>query len=230
MPADEGQDDITWTTTRVHVRALLQDVHADAAELYSHAVDALCGTPVTRPRLMIASHCIRELVPTVVGAQNLVSPKRADTSKPASELAVAWERFDLRLSPDDGEQDMTDDEIRPIQHAVYIAARQVAAAGAKGTQNSRTMTALFATGQDTDTNTAPLRRLHAALGAFRGWPHHPDYTKPLKELPPVAELEWLLHVVEEALLTRFENRGDRVAALREQLKRANRRGGKFSHA
>jgi len=216
---------IAWTPARKELRALLQDVHADVADLYSQAVDALGAVPLTWPRLMIGSHCIRELVPTVLEVQQIGKPSRANDTRAAKELSGAWTSYGLRLEPDDEDAGYADDDLRPLPHAVYVTARAAAVAGAEGTQNSRIVTALLALGQDTDINTAPLRRLHSAIEAFRSWTHRRDYTKPLAEVPPVEKVEAQLRVFEQALLTRFANRGDRVSALREQLARTNRRGG-----
>jgi hypothetical protein len=50
---------IAWTSARNELCALFHDIHPDVADLYSQAVDALSAVPLSRPRLMIGSHCIR---------------------------------------------------------------------------------------------------------------------------------------------------------------------------
>lgn len=221
---DVGGVGITWSADRKKLRALLRDLHADAADLYAQAVEALGGTPLSRPRLMIGSHCIRELVPTLLEVQQIARPPRANDSRAAKDLSVAWTAFDLRLEPEADEANYVDGDLRPLPHGVYVAARVTAAAGALGSQNARVITALLALGQESDINTAPLRRLHKSIQQFTSWSHRRDYSKPLGALPTVDEVEAQLRVVEEALLTRFANRADRVSALREQLRQANRRG------
>ena len=223
MGDEQVGTDLGWTQDRRDLVALLSDVHPDAADLYSHAIDALSASPLTRPGLMLGSHCMRELVPTIVEAQSLAVPRRSADTKAASDLAKAWVRFELRLDADDSEIDMADETLRPVPHTVYVAARATAAAGQAGSQNSRVLTALLATGQDVEINTASLKRLHAAIERFRSWTHHRDYTQPLDPVPPIAEIASALSVVEEALVTRFANRGDRVTALRAQLAQFNRR-------
>ena len=218
---------IAWTSARKELRALLPDIHPDVADLYSQAIDALSAVPLSRPRLMIGSHCIREIVPSLLEVQRLDKPQRANDSRAARELSDAWMAYQLRLDPGN-DVGYTDDDLRPLPHAVYAAARATAVEGAKGTQNARIATALLALGQDTEINTAPLRRLHKAIQQFTSWGHRRDYSKPLHEVPAVEDVEAQLRVFEEALLTRFANRGDRVSALREQLVRANRRGGEVA--
>jgi hypothetical protein len=215
---------ITWTPARKELRTLLHDLHTDAADLYAQAVGALGSTPLSRPRLMIGSHCVRELVPTLLEIQQIGKPPRANDSRAAKELSVAWAAHRLRLEPEVDEANYVDDDLRPVPHGVYVAARLAAAAGAQGSQNAREITALLALGQQSDINTAPLRRLHTAIQQFTSWSHRRDYSKPSPKLPAVDEIESQLRVVEEALMTRFANRADRVSALREQLRQANRRG------
>lgn len=222
--ADVGGGSITWTPARKELRALLHDLHADAADLYVQAVGALGSTPLSRPRLMIGSHCVRELVPTLLEVQQIGKPPRANDSRAAKELSDAWDAHHLRLEPEVDEANYVDDDLRPVPHGVYVAARLTAATGAQGSQNAREITALLALGQQSDINTAPLRRLHTAIQQFTSWSHRRDYSKPSRTLPAVGEVEAQLRVVEEALMTRFANRADRVNALREQLRQANRRG------
>ncbi|MGI8678138.1 MAG: hypothetical protein ACR2LX_05525 [Jatrophihabitans sp.] len=221
---DVGGAGIIWTPAREELRALLHDLHADAADLYAQAVEALGGAPLSRPRLMIGSHCVRELVPTLLEVQQIVKPPRANDSRAAKELSVAWTAYGLRMEPEVDEANYVDGDLRPLPHGVYVAARVTAAAGTQGGQNARVITALLALGQESNINTAPLRRLHKTIQQFTSWSHRRDYSKPLGTLPTVDEVEAQLRVIEEALLTRFANRADRVSALREQLRRANHRG------
>jgi hypothetical protein len=174
---------------------------------------------------MVGSHCIRELVPSLLEAQQIDRPVRANDSRAAKELHSAWAAHRLPLEPEGEEANTPGETLRPIPHAVYIAACAAASAGAQGSENARTVTALLALGQATQTNTAPLRRLHAAIEDFKSWTHRRDYSKPLPEVPPTEKVDAQLRIFEEALLTRFANRGDRVTTLREVLRVANRREG-----
>jgi hypothetical protein len=219
---------ISWTVSREQLLALLHDMHPDLAEMYSQAIESLGATPLTRPKLILGSHCIRELIPSLLEVQRIDRPSRSNDSRAVKELSEAWATYGLGLEPDTGEADSTDDTLRPVPHAIYLAARAAASAGAEGTQNARTVTALLALGQDTEINTAPLRRLHTAIQKFASWSHRRDYTKPLKDVPEAELIESQLRIFEEALLTRFANRGDRVSTLREALRQANRRDRKVS--
>lgn len=221
---DASSGAITWTAARKELRTLLHDTHTDVADLYAQAVEALSTVPISRPRLMIGAHCLRELVPTLLEVQQVGKPPRANDSRAAKDLSDAWTAYGLRLDPEADDATHAEGDLRPVPHEVYVAARVTAAAGAQGSQNARTVTALLALGQESDIHSAPLRRLHKAIQQFTAWSHRRDYTKPSGKLPAIHEVDGQLRVIEEALLTRFANRADRVSALREQLRRANRRG------
>lgn len=215
---------IIWTSARRDLQALLHAVHPDVARLYAHAIEALSSVPLTRPDLMVGSHCLRELVPCLLEAQHLTIPTRAPDTRAAKMLSQAWVAYELRLDPDDDANYVSAD-LRPVPHAVYVAARAAAAAGVEGTQNSRRVTSLVALGQDAEIDSAPIARLHIAIEKFRAWNHRVDYTKPLRDVPPIEEVVAPLVILEEALRTRFANRGDRVDALRATLRAANQRSG-----
>jgi hypothetical protein len=230
MGDDREQGKIEWTSARKELRGLLHDLHPHLADLYDQAIESLSTTPLTRPRLMIGSHCIRELVPSLLEVQHIARPPRSNDTRATRLLSEAWNAHELRLeSDDDDEVKIGADELRPIPHGVYVAARAAAAAGAEGSQNARTVTALLALGQATEIRTAPLNRLHSAIQDFTSWSHRRDYTQPLAEVPQIEEIDERLRIFEEALLTRFANRADRVSALREVLKQANRPGGELPH-
>lgn len=205
-----------WTGPRQEIFDLLQEKDPDAAELYRAGVAALV-VPLTRPALMIAGHCVRELIkvlPVILGYPTI---ERADASRAARELYRHWTASGLPLSPDEG----IETEAVAVSLEVLAAARVVANAGAEGSQNSLELTALIVTGLTSEVRTASVRRVHKAVELFREWAHARDYTKPARSVPERSGVLAELEVIEEALLNRLGNMADRAKSIREILAAAN---------
>ena len=210
---------VYWTPDREALFALLQSRHGDLADLYHQAIEALSRDELIQPRLMVASHCLRELFNNVPRMLGLQPAPWKDVSRAAKELFLAW--------PSDGRgliaANVSDDAPQSVTADVYRAAYTVASAAATGNQNARELTALTATGLLTDIDAAAVRRLHEAVEFFRQWAHGRDYSKPDRVLPPMQQVELELRIIEEALLTRLGNMADRARSMRESIARANRR-------
>jgi hypothetical protein len=205
--------EIMWSSPRLELRELLGERHADLGDLYEQAIDALSRAPLTRPRLMVTGHCIREMCSALPEVLGYSMAGRSDVNRPAKELYLAWtDVFDLTSEEHEGDGD----SLRPVPLTVYRAARAVAAAAAEATRNSRNLTSVLATGQPHE-DSAPVERLHRAIEFFRHWTHRTDYSEPLRALPAVGRVSTELVVIEEALLTRLGNIADRARALREIL-------------
>lgn len=211
---------IAWTADRHELQQLLTKQHLDLGGFYELAVAEL-SNGLTFPRLVIAAHCLRELVsglPVVLGDDTAA---RSDVSRPAHELAKAWEAAGLdRLIDVD---DFDDDALHPIPGNVLRDAAAVAKAGAVGTRNARALTALLATGDSADANDPLIRRLHDAIEFFRRWAHYRDYSTARRPLPAAGKVEEELRIIEDALLTRFGNLADRARTLRDIIASANQR-------
>lgn len=207
-----------WTDARREIIAHLQEKDSDAAELYRAGVAALV-VPLTRPALMIAGHCVRELIkvlPVILGYPTI---EHADASRAARELYRQWTTTGLPLSPDEGIETAA---VAVSLDDVLVAARQVANAGAEGSRNSLELTALIVTGLTSEAQTASVRRVHEAIELFRRWAHARDYTKPARKVPERSDVLAELEVIEEALLNRLGNMADRAKSIREILAVANR--------
>jgi hypothetical protein len=209
---------ISWTADRKRLLALLQDLHSDVADLYSQAIEALSQDPIPYTRLMVASHCIREMIVILPRVQLMDVPERVDASRAARDLYETWLDADLDLQEPAVASDL---DVRSIPNSVYVAARVAAAAGQAAGQNSRTITALVATGKAAEFNSAAVHRVHRAIEMFRRCAHRRDYTHPEEPPPRIAQIDTELRVIEQALLTRFANRADVVRAVRERIQRAN---------
>lgn len=210
---------MTWTSDREALVALLSDNHADLAYLYRQAVEALGRGDLSLAAMMIAGHCVRELVSALPRVLGDPIQGYTDVSRPALELYRAWTADNLPM-----ESSSADDETpRAVSAEVFRAASRVAAAAATGNQNSRELTALLATGIAKNTDDPAMRRLHSAIEFFRSWTHAHDYSKPDRATPTADVVELELRIVEDALLTRLGNMADRARAVRDMLAKANRR-------
>jgi hypothetical protein len=208
-----------WTETRRNIYRLLLDRDQDSAHLYRVAV-ASVGAPLSRADLMISGHCVRELIkvlPTLLGYPML---ERADASRAARELHKYWVAHRLPLGADAASSDT---EAVAIPREVFVAAREVANAGAAGSKNSRELTAVIVAGLVTETDAASVKRVHQAIEMFRRWAHARDYSKPAGSLPSIEQVLRELEIIEEALMNRLGNMADRAVSVRELLARANRK-------
>jgi hypothetical protein len=207
-----------WTVMRTEILALVEDKDTDAAQLYRTAVEALAA-PLTRASLMIISHCIRELVKVLPAILGYPTIERADASRSARELYRQWTVSDLPLASDGASE--ADAVSVPVD--VFVAAREVANAGAEGSKNSRELSALIVTGQPGEVDSASVRRVHKSIELFRRWAHARDYTQPVRPVPPVDRVLRELEIIEEALMNRLGNMADRAKTVREFLAVANRK-------
>jgi hypothetical protein len=211
---------VVWTPDRKELLRLLAELHPDPAQLYSQAINFLSPEPLTRPNLSLASHCIRELPGCLAAVQLLPRPKRVDANTATSELHEAW--VDAGLSFERPPEGADVPKVHSVPNAIFDTARTAAAAGAEANRNALRMIALVTTGQDTDLSAAPIRRVHLSVKAFTRWCHWPDPIRSSTDLPPVEKVEAELAVIEQALLTRHANRGDRVLDVRALLASANK--------
>lgn len=209
-----------WTPHREHLCQLLEDLHPDAAEFYRQAVEALHVKPLVRVRLMIASHCVRELMPSLLEMQGIDTRGRADVNRVAKDLFEVWQDRGLTLDPDAVSSEQ-DDAPYTVPGAVFRRAQAVAAKGVEANDNARAMTALVATGVAETADDAPVRRVHTAIEHFRKWTHRHTYGRPQKPLPSAEFVESEFRVIEQALLSQLAHRGDHIRELRRILAAAN---------
>ncbi len=210
---------LSWTPDRETLLALLEARNRDLADLYRQAIEALARDELMQPRLMVASHCLRELFSDIPRALGLPPTERKDVNRAAKKLSQAWPS-DGRWSTAAG---IDDDTPQSVSADVYRAAYDVASAAATGNENARKLTTLVATGLLPDIDAAAVKRVHDSIEFFREWTHGRDYSKPNRVLPPIQKVEVELQIIEEALLTRLGNMADRARSMRDIIARANRR-------
>lgn len=210
----------TWTPDREQLWKLLNELHPDAAEFYRQAVEALQLTPLVQVRLIVASHCVRELIPSLLEIRGVARPGRTDVNRATRNLFEAWQDSGLAFATDPAGPE-PDDERYTVPGVVFPRAQAVAAKGAEANHNTRTMTALIATGVATTADDAPVRRLHTAIEHFRKWTHRHDYGEPPRPVPAAEFVEAEFRIIEESLLAQLAHRGDRIRELRRILAEAN---------
>jgi hypothetical protein len=213
--------EVGWTPERKQLLRLLTELNVEPAELYAKAIDELAQKPLTRARLMVAAHCMRELCRCLVEVQQFARPVRANVDALAKQLADAWLAANMSFEPDP--EGAVEPGARTVTNEIFVRAQATAAEANQGSKNARRATALATTGQDLDLTAGPIARVHHAVMKFTRWSHYQQYTGYESGLPPIAAVEPELRVIEEALLTRHANRADRVRDVRTALAKANTR-------
>jgi len=192
------------------------------AELYQHAIDMLSDVEVTRSRLIIGCHCLRELLaglPFVM--QDPVEP-RQDVGGAARQLALAWEEAGLTLDTP-GAAAPSDGRAFAVPVDVYETARQVASAAAAGAGRALSRSGTIVTGQPLPPTSPQLLRFHRASQRLPGRAHFRSYADPSAALPTSEQLEDDLVALEDGLRSRLSYFGQQVAAVDAVLAKANRR-------
>jgi hypothetical protein len=143
-PSRPGEAAAWWTDRRRRLQFALAQRDELFADLYRRAIDALGEQPVTQGSLVIAGHCIRDLVnglPDVLTDVDAV-PAYSDMSKPTRELSDAWAAHEDILGPADPEEGVPDDDPPPdarmtVPTVVVRTVRKVVIATRAGATNSR---------------------------------------------------------------------------------------------
>jgi hypothetical protein len=134
-----------WTTRRRRLQGALAQRDELFADLYGRAIDALDEQPLRRGSLVIAGHCIRDLVnglPDVLADVESV-PAYSDMTKPSRDLSDAWAKHeDILGSVDLEEGSLLGDGPAPdvrvtVPSAIVRAARRVVAASRAADFNAR---------------------------------------------------------------------------------------------
>lgn len=140
-----GSTEELWNARRRRLQAALAQRDELFADLYRRAIDALGEQPLRRGSLVIAGHCIRDLVnglPDVLTDVDSV-PAYSDISAPARELSDTWALHEDVLGPAGGDADPGRDghsgpEARvTIPTVIFGAARRVVEASRAAGLNRR---------------------------------------------------------------------------------------------
>lgn len=144
-PPVPGSAEGLWNARRRRLQAALAQRDELFADLYRRAIDALGEQPLRRGSLVIAGHCIRDLVnglPDVLTDVESV-PAYSDITTPARELSDKWALHEDVLGPAEGDANYAKDghpgpEARmTIPTVIFGAARRVVEASRAAGLNRR---------------------------------------------------------------------------------------------
>lgn len=140
-----GSNKGLWNARRRRLQAALAQRDELCADLYRRAIDALGEQPLRPGSLVIAGHCIRDLVNGLPDALTDVDfvPAYSDISAPARELSDAWALHEDVLGRADVAADITRDSLPSpdarvtIPTVIFGAARRVVDASRAAGLNRR---------------------------------------------------------------------------------------------
>lgn len=140
-----GGDNSLWNGRRRRLQAAIACVDELYADLYRRAIDALSEQKLTPGAVVVAGHCIRNLVNGLPDALADVEavPAYSDLAEPARQLASVWtEHQDVLGSaavedPASNEEESSSDGRATVPKVVIVAARKVVVASIAARGNSR---------------------------------------------------------------------------------------------
>lgn len=198
-------------------------------DLYTQIVDTL-DKPLTVGRLVVASHCVREIANNLVDHLDDVEglPEYVDGSKHRQKLATAWVSHEALLGPIDRPIDVSavssptgPANLMTVPTALVEQVRMVAEVEIGGTDRAGMRLSALMTGQLDHADSGSVKLLRETLRFFQSFVHlrHGETI----ELPDRAEVLRHLQRFEEALMGRVGDFFARRSEILDLLQRANSR-------
>jgi hypothetical protein len=239
MPAGEASQDSpslrdrtgsVWTDRRRGLQAAIAEVSGLYAELYGRAVDALSEPNITVAALVVAGHCIRDVV---TGLSDKVAelgqiPPQASLKEPARGLADVWDEHLDQLSAISGANDGSSpnpaagDSVM-VPRALVVAARAVAAASRKGNLNMRQRCSLLVMGHIDGVDDPTVGLFFASFDLFEKCRHPSRTREVIVDGDKLAKLEEALQTIESGLEGSVGSFFDALDDIQDVLRAANER-------
>lgn len=226
-----------WDTRRWRLFEALARQSELFADLYRRAIDALSERPLTHGALVVAAHCIRDLVnglPDVITDAGEV-PAHVPLSRPAHQLASVWQSHPDRLGPVENPVTAAvtrDGDVEPIMTApvaLVEAARQVAEASLTVTENSRRRRSALVLGRMELRLHPTVRIFQESVNVFEQL-RHPQRGREVNLDAVLDRVDDALVVIESALEARLGSFFESVEELMDVLAAANERTEADKHA
>jgi hypothetical protein len=229
LNADEG----VWNARRRRLQAALAQRDELFADLYRRAIDALGERPLRPGSLVVAGHCIRDLVnglPDVLTDVDSV-PAYSDMTAPARELTDVWAQHEDVLGSVDGDGHETSEVNRGSEARVTVpivvvrAAHNLVVASRAGELNARRRHSALVLGRVEVRQDPTVKVFRDSVDTFERL-RHPQRGRRIavaaETLPRVVRA---LEVIEGALEGRMGNFFATVEDLMDLLDAANEREG-----
>jgi hypothetical protein len=224
-----------WTDRRRRLQAALNQRDELFADLYRRALDALSERPLTRGSLVIAGHCIRDLInglPDVL--PDVEVPPYSDMTKPTRELSDVWAAHEDMLGPADPRDRVTldaeDSELSPdarmtVPTVVVRAAARVVVATRNSAKNSHHRHSALVLGR-VDLGADPTVKVFRDSARVFEQLRHPQRGREVSVTDDtVTRVRRALEVIEGALEARMGSFFATVEDLLDVLEAANKRDG-----
>lgn len=216
-----------WGHRRSDLRSALDRVEVVLGDLYAQIIDAL-DRPLTVGRLMVASHCVREIANNLVDHLDDVEglPEYVDGSKHRQRLANTWVSHEALLGPVDRPIDVVavssptgPANLMAVPTALVEQVRLVAEVEIGATDRAGMRMSALMTGQLDHWQSPSVRLLRETLKFFYSYVHL-RHGEPI-EIPDRAETLRHLERFEEALMGRVGDFFARRSDILDLLQRAN---------
>lgn len=223
------QPESLWGHRRNDLRRALDRVDVVLGDLYAQVIDAL-DRPLTVGRLVVASHCVREIANNLVDHLDDVEglPEYVDGSKHRQNLAKSWISHEALLGPVDRPIDVAavpsptgPANLMTVPSDLVERVRLVVEVEVGGTDRAGMRLSALMTGQVDHTQSASVRLLRDTLKFFQSFVHL-RHGEPI-ELPDRGEVLGHLAKFEEALMGRVGDFFARRSEILDLLERANQR-------
>ncbi|WP_300386923.1 hypothetical protein [uncultured Nocardioides sp.] len=223
------QPESLWGHRRNDLRRALDRVDVVLGDLYAQVIDAL-DRPLTVGRLVVASHCVREIANNLVDHLDDVEglPEYVDGSKHRQNLAKSWISHEALLGPVDRPTDVAavpsptgPANLMTVPSDLVERVRLVVEVEIGGTDRAGMRLSALMTGQLDHTQSASVRLLRDTLKFFQSFVHL-RHGEPI-ELPDRGEVLGHLAKFEEALMGRVGDFFARRSDILDLLERANQR-------
>jgi hypothetical protein len=223
-----------WTNRRLRLRAALSQHDELFADLYGRAIDALSEQPRTRGSLVVAGHCMRDLInglPDVLADVEGVL-EYSDLTGPARELSEVWERNEGVLGRADSameseaQSETTVDARMTVPTALVEAARKVVLANHRAAMNNLRRQSALVLGRVEVRNDPTVKLFRDSVRVFEKL-RHPQRGREVR-LEDSDKIERALEIIESALVGRLGSFFETVQDLQDVLDAANERVGEDS--
>jgi len=228
QPVRGGVTGNLWDPRRWRLFDALAQQSELFADLYRRAIDALNERPLRHGAVVVAAHCIRDLVNGLPDALTDAGevPTHMPVSEPAHALASTWLAYPSQLGPIDtptvsgpaGPDAL--ESLITVPAAVVEAARKVGHASRVGSDNARRRRSALVLGRMEVRQDPTVRVFQQSVTVFEQV-RHPERGREVDLEKVVSQVDGALEVIERALEARLGSFFQTVEDLMDVLAAAN---------
>lgn len=219
-----------WTDRRRSLQAAIAEVSGLYADLYGRAIDALSEQNVTAAALVVAGHCIRDVV---LGLSDMAAeigqiPPQTSLTKPARGLADVWDEHLVQLSEISGANAESSSvpaaaDSVTVPRALVVAASEVVAASRTGNLTVRQRCSILVMGHIEGVNDPTVRLFFDSFDLFEKCRHPSRTREVIVDEEKLAKLEEALQTIDSGLEGTVGSFFDALEDVDDVLQAANKR-------